>query len=297
MKVEVKVGFFVLAAIVLLAFGAAFVGNITIGGSGYEFSVSFKFSGDLRIRSKVKMAGGEVIGSVTNIAYNDVTGTTNIQVRIREGVKIKKNAVISIMTSGLMGEKYINISGGTPDSGLVQAGDVVHGDTSGGMDGAMTKASEVMGELQKTLSSLNSVVGTKETKVALQSAVSGLSETVTASQPKIVNILNNLESMTESMKKASQSLNEVTTSMNKMSGEKNQLAITRTLQNLEEATTKLNSTIENVEAITKKIEAGQGAVGLLISDKKVADDLRSVMKNLKDVSENPSRILFGPPKK
>jgi phospholipid/cholesterol/gamma-HCH transport system substrate-binding protein len=293
MNVEAKVGFFVLGAILLLAFGAAFVGNITIGGGGYEFIVNFQFSGDLRIRSKVKMAGGEVIGSVTHIGYDDQAGSTMVRIRAREGVKLKKDAKFTILTSGLMGEKYINASGGTAGVGYIQAGETVQGETPADMAQAMQTVTDAVKQFQEVLGTVNTMLGAKGTRNALADTMSSLSKTAQESHPKVVNILTNLETMTASMSKASRGLDDMSEAMTKMMGEKNQAALAQSLENMKQATAKLNTAIQNVEALSQTLKSGEGPIGVLMTDKDMGKDLKALMKDLR---ANPSILIWGPKK-
>lgn len=293
MKVEIKVGLFVLAAIVLLMFGAAFVGNISIGNSGYSFSVQYGFSGDLRIRGKLKMGGGEVVGYITKISYDKTTNLTNITVRVDENVKIYRNASFVITSANMMGERFINVSGGSESAGFVTDGLVIRGEESVGMDGAMSKATETMEELKKILSTLNSTIGEKEVKKSIQKGINSMSQTVQDTQPKVLGILDNVAELTKVMAQTSRSLHELSNSMVKVAGEKNQESITRTLQNIEGITTKLNATMTHMETLATKIDNAEGPIGVMLSDKKMGEDLKALMKDLR---ANPSILLWGPKK-
>jgi len=112
-KVNIAVGIFVILGIVALGYLSISLGQISfLGGSGYIVTVDFPSVGGLKAGSSVEIAGVE-IGRVQSIGLADYQA--RVTLRVQSGIKLQEDAIASIKTKGLIGEKYIRISPGGSD--------------------------------------------------------------------------------------------------------------------------------------------------------------------------------------
>lgn len=111
--VEIVVGIFVFFGLLCLAYISISMGKINLLGSHY-YPVKAVFSTvkGLRQDTVVEIAGVEV-GKVGNIKL--VNYAAEVTLRIRNGIELQEDAIVSIRTKGLMGEKYIEITPGGSD--------------------------------------------------------------------------------------------------------------------------------------------------------------------------------------
>ncbi|MCD6060462.1 MAG: hypothetical protein K0S16_773, partial [Moraxellaceae bacterium] len=85
---------------------------------------SFQNAGGLTVRAKVTMAG-VVIGRVSEIRLDPQTFKAKVAMDIYNDVNsIDDDAVAAILTSGLLGEKYIGIAPGAGET-ILKNGDVI----------------------------------------------------------------------------------------------------------------------------------------------------------------------------
>ncbi len=107
---EMSVGLFVIAGIICLAYLSIKLGEMEIlGNKGYEVYALFSNSGGLKTGSPVMIAGVEV-GKVKSITLEDYQA--RVVLNLSQNVKIQEDAIASIKTKGLIGEKYIEITPG-----------------------------------------------------------------------------------------------------------------------------------------------------------------------------------------
>ena len=107
---ELGVGLFALIGILALGYLSIKLGRVELfGGSGYLVTADFPSAGGLKVGSRVEIAGVEV-GRVEAITLADYQARVVIQ--INPGVKIQEDAIASIKTKGLIGEKYVRINPG-----------------------------------------------------------------------------------------------------------------------------------------------------------------------------------------
>ena len=109
-RVNVAVGLFVLIGVLALGYLSVKLGRVSIlGGGGYAVTAEFPSVGGLKPGSTVEIAGVE-IGRVESITLKDYQALVTL--RINSGVKLQDDAIASIKTKGLIGEKYLRISPG-----------------------------------------------------------------------------------------------------------------------------------------------------------------------------------------
>jgi phospholipid/cholesterol/gamma-HCH transport system substrate-binding protein len=112
-RVNVAVGIFVVIGILALGYLSIKLGRVSfLGSSGYLVTVDFPGTGGLKAGSAVEIAGVE-IGRVESIALVDYQA--RVTARINSGVKLQDDAIASIKTKGLIGEKYVRISPGASE--------------------------------------------------------------------------------------------------------------------------------------------------------------------------------------
>src|ERR1041385_8638853 len=96
---------------------------------GYEVQAVFSNCSGIRPGSPVMIAGVE-IGRVRSIALQDYEA--RVSLLIQPGIALQKDAIASIKTKGLIGEKFIDVTpGGDPEK--IQPGGTIH-DTEPAMD-------------------------------------------------------------------------------------------------------------------------------------------------------------------
>lgn len=116
---ELAVGFFMIIGIICLGYLSIKLGKMEVfGDEGYEIQAIFSNSGGLKSGSSVVIAGVEV-GRVKRIALDDYQAKVFINLPL--DVKIQEDAIASIKTKGLIGEKYVEITPGGADE-LIKPG-------------------------------------------------------------------------------------------------------------------------------------------------------------------------------
>jgi len=110
LNMEFAVGLFVLAGVICLGYLSIKLGRMEIvGGKGYEVYALFSNTGGIKTGSSIVLAGVEV-GRVKHISLENYQA--KIVFSLQPDVKIQEDAIASIKTKGLVGEKYIEITPG-----------------------------------------------------------------------------------------------------------------------------------------------------------------------------------------
>ncbi len=119
---ELGVGLFMIVGIICLGYLTIKLGKMEVlGDKGYEVQAVFSNSGGLKTGSSVMIAGVEV-GRVKHIVLDDYEARVVINLPI--GLKIQEDAIASVKTKGLIGEKYIEITPGGSEKIIVPGGKI-----------------------------------------------------------------------------------------------------------------------------------------------------------------------------
>ena len=119
LTMETLVGLFVVVGIASLAYLAIKLGKLeVIGGRGYTVMAEFDSVAGLKNGAVVEIGGVEV-GRVREITLKNYKAI--VAMSIDPGVKLQDDAIVSVRTKGLIGERYIRITPGASDK-LVQPG-------------------------------------------------------------------------------------------------------------------------------------------------------------------------------
>jgi phospholipid/cholesterol/gamma-HCH transport system substrate-binding protein len=120
---ELAVGFFVLIGILCLVYLSIHLGSLgTFGGGRYTLYANFEKVGGIKPGAVVEIGGVEV-GKVKSVELNEDYQAV-LSLLIERNIKIQEDAIASIKTKGLIGEKYIQITPGASDKDLPDGGTI-----------------------------------------------------------------------------------------------------------------------------------------------------------------------------
>lgn len=129
-KLEFVVGLFVLVGILCLGYLAIKLGKLElVGGDYYELTADFSSSSGLKKGASVEIAGVEV-GRVKSIVLKE--DQAQVVVAIEDGITVYDDAIASIKTRGIIGEKFLGLSPGGAGEPLSKGGTIM--DTESGID-------------------------------------------------------------------------------------------------------------------------------------------------------------------
>ncbi|WP_339627825.1 MlaD family protein [uncultured Maribacter sp.] len=287
---NLRLGIFVVLGITLLLFAAYLIGNRqNMFSKTFEISAVFKNTTGLQNGNNVRFSGINV-GTVNGIEMINDT-TIRVQMIIEDEMRnhIKKDAIASIGTNGLVGSMIINIIPGAGTSPLISAGDELQSSNKIGTQDMLStlnvtneNAALLTADLLKVTQSLNQGKG-----------ILGrlLNDTVMASDMKKT-ILN--------LKNTSYRTNIALAEMNKMVEQINfeQSAagillndtisggkMKNVIANLETTSIEIEKMAQNLNSIIEGINDGHGAINYLTKDSLFVNQLERSIQNIEQGTE------------
>ncbi len=273
---EIKVGLFVLAGIIILTYMSVKVGKFDFGRKkGYEIFAYFDNASGLNIDVPVEIAGIEV-GRVKDIGLE--RRKAKITMRIAPDTSIPSDSKAFIRTKGILGDKFIQIIPGKPESPPIKDGErIVDTYTPTDIDQLINTIGEVALDIRKVSRSLGNVLGGKEGEDKMRqildnitTSTASLNRIIEDNEKRISSLLINFSEFSKDIKDVSNANKEY---------------INRIVIDIKETTTQLKEAVEAFSMIAKKIERGEGTLGKLIHDTTTIEDLNETLASLKRVSE------------
>jgi phospholipid/cholesterol/gamma-HCH transport system substrate-binding protein len=110
LSIETAVGMFIIIGLACMAYLAVKLGDVHLFGTDqYLVKARFTDVSGLKEGSTVEIAGVQ-IGKVSKISLNNYQAFVELLINPR--VKIQEDAIASIRTQGIIGDKYVKISPG-----------------------------------------------------------------------------------------------------------------------------------------------------------------------------------------
>lgn len=121
-SIETSVGIFMFIGIICVGYLTIHLGKIDwLRSDSYTLKARFQSVAGLKVGASVEMAGVQ-IGSVDSITLNKKRKIAVVTLRIQNGIELSEDAIASVKTAGLIGDKYINITPGGSDTKLKPGG-------------------------------------------------------------------------------------------------------------------------------------------------------------------------------
>jgi len=131
-SIEIAVGVFVLVGILCVAYLTVQLGKMELlGGNYYTVNARFQSVSGLKSGALVELAGVQV-GQVEAINLDPVQQVAIVAMKVNNSVKLTDDVIASVKTSGLIGDKYINLTPGGSEQAL-KPGDTIT-DTESAVD-------------------------------------------------------------------------------------------------------------------------------------------------------------------
>jgi len=138
-SIETVVGIFVVIGLLCVTYMTVKLGKVSLFGDNY-YSLYARFGSvsGLREGSPIEIDGIEV-GRVERLTLEQEKQSALITLKIRKGVKVYDDASAEIKTSGLIGDKFVNIDPGGGGELLKPAGTITETTTPTDIEDLISK--------------------------------------------------------------------------------------------------------------------------------------------------------------
>jgi phospholipid/cholesterol/gamma-HCH transport system substrate-binding protein len=296
---EVKVGLVVLLGLVLLTYMTFTVGGFRFREKGYSLFGVFDTTAGLDKKSPVRVAGVDV-GRVDDITLIDAHA--KVKFHINPDVQLKKGTQAAIRSTGLLGDKYVElIPGKGPE--LLKNGDTIRTvPQPSDLENLMNRFGSIAEDIKAITASLREALGTETGQQSLKEIVEnvreisgGLSEFVQENRQAMGKTIENLEVFSKSLREQGDqimaSLKDITEKVNKGEGTIGKLVNDDLVYDkLNRSLDDLGDSLKNINLVTKRVEKGEGTIGKLFTDEKAYDRFNTALEGISNAVERIDRL-------
>jgi phospholipid/cholesterol/gamma-HCH transport system substrate-binding protein len=272
---QLRVGIFMFIGLVAIGLMVVYFGRFGESIHGhYRIRVEYPNASGIYKGASVLLAGAK-IGSVENnpVILPDLDGVY-VDLKIFEEVKIPSAARFTIGSSGLLGDRFIQISlsKDAKSSPPIEAGAVIKGKSEAGFGEVTDQAGALLADIQEAVGNINKVAEKLNTEVFKDTTISNLSTT-----------LANLKETSTTVAEASKKIDGVVKKAEGAieSGRQTFVSANQTFASAKSASDDLKKAIADIRSLVQQAKQGRGALGALLSDREMADNLKALVANLR----------------
>jgi phospholipid/cholesterol/gamma-HCH transport system substrate-binding protein len=317
---QLKVGGLILVAIAVLGVAIYKLGKaVNLFTKRYDLITFLKEAPALRVGGQVNVAG-QLAGTIKDIKFLPVDSDTSRNLRLvisideRLHEQVRGDSRARVKTMGLLGDKVIDISPGTPKYPPLRDGDTIKVEPSLDYEAVLARAAGAvddvvglthdlrllttnlvagkgtMGQLLNNPSLYNQLEGT----LAQTNALLGR---VQSSHGTLARLLDD-PALYDQMVGMVSSVDSVVIAMRSREGSMGRLLTDTTLYSQAVGVIgSMKGIVANVDALTKQIGAGQGTMGKLLTQDAMYDAMLKLISDftsmLADIRKDPSRYTRG----
>jgi len=284
---DMWVGIFVVVGIILLILMTLKIEKFQFGKRfGYPLNIYFNSAAGLAQNSQVRVAGVRV-GDVENVALEN--GKAKVTFRIPPHIILYKDAKAYLKSEGFLGEKYVEITPGTPTQPKVESGGLIEqGSPAMDVEQFLTKVSDAGEDIKEMIKPVGDLLKTIDPKKVerivnnldnfsgqLGSLANDSRETIQRAK----GAFSSLEDIGEKVKKGEGTLGKL------ISDEAIYQDAKKTIETAKEAVEKVKETVEVLKNVSEKIERGEGTLGKLIQDESLYQEAKETLQSMKGIAE------------
>jgi len=263
-KIQMRVGIFVLVGLTTVGIMTVYLGRV--GESmrrHYRLNAHFPNASGIKKGADVLHSGARVGRVATSPSILPDMKGVSIQLLVNQGVSIPKGSRFTISSSGLLGDRFVDIliGKGAVDTRPILPGATVHGEYASGIEDLVSTVNNVAEQTSELIACLGIVVQDI-------GQVARMVRTSNLLQPQ------SLKNLSETL----ENLREISSDFARLSKKTDSLLTSADIAVKESKKTLISTRIVSRE-ISQALRNEQNTVGLLLSSKEVAENVRAFILN------------------
>ena len=288
--IEWKVGVFMLIGLAVIAFMAIKFGKLSQGlKKYYNITAEFPNASGLLKGADVYLAGARVGFTADAPELIDGRYAVKVSLKLKDGVKIPHGSSFLISSSGFLGDAFVSINpppNPNPDD-IFRDGEYIVGTRVQGFGDLASEGGDVMKELKKRLQELEAPIKDIRERVLSERNLKSIDETFASLGDITGNLKKSSQGLDEVIAKAKEAMETVKDTVAAAKGpiEKMDSAVgdlKGTLAEIKNAASTAGKAVGSAKTLMEKANSGKGALGMLLADKETADNLKALIRNLRE---------------
>lgn len=295
MPQAVKVGIFAFIALALLAWFILRIEDVRLfEPPGERLAADFTSVAGLDDKAAVRVAGVRV-GRVDGISLVD--RKARVGLLLDQSLDLTEGTSARLASSGLLGERYVELVPGPASAPLLPEGAVVPGETPVTVDEAIAQLSEVGKSVQRLTGSMEgSLAGGNLDRLLDNLAITAeeIRKLVETNRAEVSSTIHNFNlasgTLAEELPKLSQQMQGLMAQITEVLAE-NRGQLQGSLANVQDLTERMKTSVDHFNDISGKIARGEGTLGKLVNSEEAHDELVSTLGTIQEGVEGLSETL------
>jgi phospholipid/cholesterol/gamma-HCH transport system substrate-binding protein len=298
---EVKVGLFMISAIVLLYFGFNFLKGVDFFSSDNKYYAIYK-NVDKLTESNLIYLNGYSVGRVSDITIQQDKDRVIVELSIDSKIQVNQNSV-AVLNGELLGGRFIQLSIG--NGPVLEEKDTIRTQVAKGIAELITENAEpVAANLQSTLRKINSMIDTLNISAVKVNYILGelrttprlLNNTISSVKGNVGELSGTFQSVGTNLNNTLAELKPTLENFKTLSDSLKRIQIAGTMTKAQQSLAKLNETLA-------KLNNGDNTASKLMTEDSLYVNLNNLLNNLDSLANhlnsNPRHFMapFGKSRK
>jgi phospholipid/cholesterol/gamma-HCH transport system substrate-binding protein len=298
---EVKVGLFMISAIVLLYFGFNFLKGVDFFSSDNKYYAIYT-NVDKLTESNLIYLNGYSVGRVSDITIQQDKNRVIVELSIDSKIQINENSV-AVLNGELLGGRFIQLSIGSGP--LLEEKDTLRSQVAKGIAELIAENAEpVAANLQSTLRKINSMIDTLNTSAVkinyilteLRTTPRLLNNTISSVKGNVGELSGTFQAVGTNLNNTLAELKPTLENFKTLSDSLKRIQIAGTMTKAQQSLAKLNETLA-------KLNSGDNTASKLMTEDSLYVNLNTLLNNLDSLANhlnsNPRHFMapFGKSRK
>lgn len=267
-KTNILVGLFVLIGLSAVAVMVVYFGRLGSGlRSYYRITVEYPNASGLVVGADVLMSGAKIGEVATRPEILPSLNGVSVELKIYDDIRIPDNATFIIGSSGLLGDRYVDIllREDSKDAPSIKPGAVVQGRRQSGMDDLAKEGELLLADIRKAVKNIDHFVQKIDNEILGEKTLKTVDDT-----------LQNLKRTSEAFATASEKIDGTIAEINKAAA-----AGTSTLESTKKAADELQKAVADIRGLIREARHGKGIIARLLNDQQIANDVAALVSNMR----------------
>jgi len=277
--------------LIVMLFFASNLEELFVGKKTYIVYFSHEISGGIVQGTDVQFAGKNV-GVVTDVDVNE-DHHVEVTITIDESIAIRTDAKVTIRSVGLLGgEKYMQISPGTPQAPLLDTANVIPGEETVAIQALLEVISQVAMNTQRITTTVDHLLASGDQPGELMI-------TLHMAQTLINDVNTTISNVNRVLNKNEQDIHTIVNQAAHLTNQMNGLLATNRgkidttiatvqagVEQIPQLLSDVRTVLANVQDISEKIKQGEGTAGQMIMDETLHLRIQQLLDSTEDLVQH-----------
>ncbi len=286
MSQAIKVGIFATVVLLVLGFLIMRIEDLDFfAPEGRRVTALFDSVAGLDDKAAVRVAGVRV-GRVDGVGLEG--RRAKVSLLLEQPVQLSEGTRAAIATSGLLGDKYVELIPGPAGAPPLAEGATIEGEVPVTLDQAIARLDAVGENIQKITGAIAGEEGAGDNQITrllsnLEAISADVRDLIAANRDQVSATIANFEitsaTLARELPRLAARMEELLREVNGVVAE-NRGELAATMANVQKITEGLQPAVEDLKTISGRLAAGEGTIGKLLTSEEAHDKLVSVLSSV-----------------